>query len=588
MLLALAVLALAVSTASGERASQPSNVQAGYLDAGSFHTCARISGGAVRCWGLGSNGQLGYGSTLTIGDNEVPSSAGPVNLGTGRTATQVGAGENRSCALMDNAQVRCWGSGGFGGLGYGSTEDVGAGGSSPAVASRGPINFGAGHTVKAISIGNQGNCAILDDDTLKCWGQAGDGVLGYGNETTIGDNETPAAVGPVDLNNSGPNTAKAVSTSSAHTCAILTDNTVRCWGLNTKGALGYGVPATTAQTLSLGDESGETPASLGPVDLVPGSNDVALAIAAGGEPSDISGEFTCAILGAPPATSGPVKCWGTGFQGRLGTGNTNNIGDDTGETPADFDPINLGIGRTAKAITVGAGHACAILDDGSVRCWGSGFRGRTGHGNELDIGDGSDEMPGTAVSLGAGRKAVAISAGNFHVCARLDDNSVICWGRADDNNGYLGYGNSNNIGDSEPASAGGPVSLGSAAPPDRDKDGKPDSKDACPTVPGTAANGCPAVARSLTLGYSSGAYRGKLSSPKQGCVTGSTVVVWKRVGTIGGGDDKLVGSDAVSSTGAYVVTKARRAGSYYARAGARTVATAGNCAAAQSALLNLK
>ena len=58
----------------------------------------------------------------------------------------------------------------------------------------------------------------------------------------------------------------------------------------------------------------------------------------------------------------------------------------------------------------------------------------------------------------------AISAGAFHTCARRDDGSVICWGRADDGNGSLGYGNNTNIGDSEPASAGGPLALGDSGP----------------------------------------------------------------------------------------------------------------------------
>ena len=445
----LALALVAAGEAGGEPASQPANAQAGYLDAGWYHSCARLSNGAVRCWGQGINGKLGYDANVgNIGDTETPASVGPVNLGSGRTAVQVGAGEGRSCALMDNAQVRCWGSGAFGGLGYASTEDVGNGGATPNVAARGPVDFGAGTSVKQIAVGNEANCAILNNDTVKCWGQAGDGALGYGNESNIGDNETPADVGAVDLASSGADTAVAVSAGGAHTCAILTNGSVRCWGLNNTGQLGYG------NTTTYGDDSGETPAAAGPVDL---GGATAVAIAAGGSPSPSEYSHTCVIL-----NTGQVKCWGSGFQGRLGYGNTTDIGDT--ETPAAVGVVDLGLGRTATAITAGVGHTCVILDTGGVRCWGFGFKGRTGHGAEDTIGDGPMEMPGAAVSLGAGRTAVAISAGAFHTCARLDDGSVICWGRGDDNNGSLGYGNATNIGDSEPASAGGPLALGDTGP----------------------------------------------------------------------------------------------------------------------------
>ncbi|MBW3536082.1 MAG: hypothetical protein KY453_12855, partial [Gemmatimonadetes bacterium] len=86
---------------------------------------------------------------------------------------------------------------------------------------------------------------------------------------------------------------------------------------------------------------------------------------------------------------GNVRCWGYGAHGRLGYTRTNDIGDD--ETPGSVGPVDLGAGRTAVAVSAGGRHTCARLDDGSVRCWGAGFTGRLGYCDERDIGD--DETP---------------------------------------------------------------------------------------------------------------------------------------------------------------------------------------------------
>jgi len=560
----MAAGALAVATsASGERASQPGSVQSGYLDAGYYHTCAVVAAGNVRCWGMGVNGQLGYGSTADIGDNEVPGSAGPVSLGSGRTATQVGAGESRSCALLDNGTIRCWGSGGFGGLGYASTEDVG---DNESVASKGPVNLGSGHTAKVISVGNQATCAIRDDDKLLCWGQAGDGALGYANENSVGDNETPGSIGPVNVGTG--RTVKAVSTGGAFTCAILDNGAVRCWGLNDAGQLGYGNTAT--YPLSIGDDPGEEPANFGPVDL---GGLKATAIATGSK-------HACVIL-----EGGSVKCWGEGTQGKLGYGNTNNIGDN--ETPAAVGAVNLG-GHAAVAITAADQHSCALLDDGSVRCWGGGFAGRTGLGTTDAVGDQMGEVP---LQVTIGQKATAISAGAFHTCARRADNSVICWGQA--SQGKLGYGSAvtADIGDNEAANSGGAINLGPAPPPpplDSDGDGKPNPSDVCPNVAGATTNGCPNIARTLTIKYRRGAFRGALDGSRAACLRNQTVTVYKKVGRLGGRDDRTRGTDATDNAGAWALSKRKRSGTYYATVPAKTIATAGNCLGATSATTKIK
>jgi alpha-tubulin suppressor-like RCC1 family protein len=402
------------------------------IDSGVAHTCAISGDGSLRCWGYNSSGELGYGNTNNVGDDETPASVGPVDLGAGRTAVETSGGSSRNCAILDNGTVRCWGNGANGALGYGNTNNIG---DNETPGSAGPVDLGAGRTAVSLSTGEGFTCAILDNGTVRCWGVNNVGQLGYGNTNNIGDNETPASAGPVDLG--AGRTATALSSSNGSTCAILDNGSLRCWGFGPFGILGYG------NKNNIGDN--ETPGSVGPVDLGPGRTAVAVALGV---------SHACAIL-----DTGAVKCWGQGREGELGYGNTTNIGDD--ETPAAVGTVDLGPGRTAVAIAAGGEHTCAILDNGSVRCWGDGSRGQLGYGNTADIGD--NETPGSVgpVDLGPGRTAVAITAGQNFTCVRLDDGTVRCWGEGFF--GQLGYGNTTTIGDNESPGAAGPVALGSAS-----------------------------------------------------------------------------------------------------------------------------
>ncbi len=400
------------------------------LTAGAQHTCAVLASGAVRCWGLGSDGRLGYGNTRTIGDDELPESVAPVDLGVGRIATEIAASGAspgaHTCAILDNGSVRCWGDGGSGQLGYGNTGDVGDNESPGSVA---PVNLGPGRTAVAIAAGGFHTCAILDNHTVRCWGQNNEGQLGYGNTNNVGDNESPGSVGPVNLG--AGRTAIAITAGTSHTCAILDNHTVRCWGNGTFGRLGYGNTRNVGRT--------DTPASVGPVNL--GEGRTALAITAGDA-------HTCAIL-----DNRAVRCWGRQSGGALGYGNRLDVGDN--EVPGSVGPVNLGAGRTATAITAGEFHTCASLDNFTVRCWGLGASGRLGYGNQTAIGD--NETPGSVgpVIIGSGRLVLAITAGREHTCVRVLANGpgIVCWGEGQ--SGRLGYGNNRTIGDNEtPASVG--------------------------------------------------------------------------------------------------------------------------------------
>jgi alpha-tubulin suppressor-like RCC1 family protein len=327
------------------------------LTAGANHTCALLTTGNVRCWGLASSGQLGYSNTTTIGDNETPASAGDVNVG--GTVTQVAAGNTHTCALLTTGKVRCWGFATSGQLGYSNTTTIG---DNETPASAGDVNVGG--TVTQIVASSFHTCALLTTGNVRCWGAASSGQLGYSNTNAIGDNETPASAGDVNVGS----TVTQVVTGGSHTCALLTGGTVRCWGLASSGQLGY------SNTTAIGDN--ETPASAGDVNV----GSTVTQIAAGSN-------YTCALL-----TTGNVRCWGLGTSGRLGYANTTTIGDN--ETPASAGDVT--VGGTVTQISAGAGgsHTCALLSTGNVRCWGLASSGQLGYSNTTAIGD--NETPASA------------------------------------------------------------------------------------------------------------------------------------------------------------------------------------------------
>jgi alpha-tubulin suppressor-like RCC1 family protein len=193
---------------------------------------------------------LGYGNKNTIGDDETPATAGDVNLG--GTAVQVAAGAAHTCALLDTGEVRCWGVGNSGALGYGNQNDIG---DDEVPASAGAVAVG-GRVIELSSGGTANTCALLEGGRVRCWGSGAFGQNGYGNTQNIGDDETPASAGDVDVG--GP----VVQLDSAifKTCALLDSGRVRCWGNGGFGALGYG----NGETI-IGDD--ETPASAGDVPL---------------------------------------------------------------------------------------------------------------------------------------------------------------------------------------------------------------------------------------------------------------------------------------------------------------------------------
>jgi alpha-tubulin suppressor-like RCC1 family protein len=280
-------------------------------------------------------------------------------------------------------------------------------------------------------------CARFEDGTVKCWGSNVSGQLGQGDLQNRG--AKPGELGSnlpfVDL---GPGrTALDVQCGAGHTCARLDNGAVKCWGRNVSGLLGLG------DTNNRGDGPGEMGVNLPAIDLGPGRTALQLSPGA---------SHTCARL-----DDGSVKCWGANFSGQLGLGDTIDRGDGPAELGTSLPSVDLGPGRTALQVVAGAGHTCARLDNGAVKCWGRNFEGQLGLGDRQNRGDAPGEMGGSLpfVDLGPGRTALQISSADLHVCAVLDNRSIKCWGV--NTQGRLGLGDPQDRG-------GGPLQMGSSLP----------------------------------------------------------------------------------------------------------------------------
>ncbi len=398
----------------GGSAGEPAAPLAVDLALGAFTSCAGFDDGSLRCWG--SRTYIGSASSVTIGDDETPDAVPPVQIG-GRVL-QLTASWYHTCALLDSGDIRCFGSAGAGALGYGNKNHIG---DDETPASAGNVNVG--RMALQVSAGPYHTCAVLDNLRVRCWGRNEHWQLGRAEPATIGDDEAPVSIDFVDVGAS----VVQVAAGYGHTCVLLDTAKVRCWGWGQDGQLGY------ANTESIGDN--ETPASAGDVDV-------------GGPVIQIvAGTFrTCALL-----DTGKVRCWGRGYGGGLGYGNTESIGDD--ETPASAGDVD--VGGTVKMLAAGDYATCALLVGGKVRCWGGGGNGELGYASTDDVGD--DETPASMGDVDVGGSATRVDVGFLHTCVTLETGKVRCWGRA--STGALGYGNIHDIGDDEAPALAGDVKL---------------------------------------------------------------------------------------------------------------------------------
>lgn len=403
------------------------------LSMSDMHACVTKQG-SVYCWGSNGSDQsnnlfrgiLGLGHAHNIGDDPGEmSNLAAVNIE--KNVVDLYLADQTTCAKHVSGKLSCWGrvdvnpfysivgytpSGFF--LGDNSNEI------KPNVL---PVaNFGTSNShFKDFSIGNA-SCVILENDGLKCFGSNLNGQLGYGNTTFY----TYAKDSPYVNLGTGLFATKVVS--NVNTCVILNNQQVKCFGTNYSiGALG------TGDTVNYGKIANTMGNSLPYINLGTGAlvSDIALASLS-----------TCVIL-----TTGQVKCWGSNSSGTLGLGNTASRGSDPVHMGDNLPTVDLGSGRTAQSIAMGESHACAILDNRKVKCWGDNSEGQLGYGDTLNRGDNANQMGDNLpfVDLGTNYEAVQIVSRRDSTCALLADDTVKCWGK--NTNGLLGQGHTNNMGD---------------------------------------------------------------------------------------------------------------------------------------------
>ena len=376
------------------------------------HTCALTTNGRVMCWGSNEYGQLGDGSGegwLTPG--EVSGLTGGV--------TAIDAGNSHTCALTTGRGVECWGSGRGGdntsmlapsdleGFTRGVTivSTTGCEGMTCVLSTTSGVTCwrytcdpeysedikGLASEVGAISAGFLHACALTVSGGVKCWGNNYNGQLG--------DGTTMNRQSPVDVMGLASGVS-VISSGGSHTCALLTNGGVKCWGRNFNGQLGDGTTETR----------------LTPVDVV-GLTSGVQAISAGMN-------YTCALM-----ASGGVKCWGSNWSGQLGDGTTEQR----------LAPVDV-MGLTSDVVAMdssndwhGGRHTCSLMTSGGVKCWGANEYGQ--------LGDGTTEQrltPVGVVGLTSGVAAVAVGAD--HTCALTTGGGVVCWGS--NHYGTLGRGTS--------------------------------------------------------------------------------------------------------------------------------------------------
>lgn len=410
-----------------------------------YHACRVLTDGSVKCWGNNNNGQLGLGDTVNHG--ATPGPIPTVDLG-GKAARSLALGQVHTCALFDDGTVKCWGDNSRGQLGQNTATAVGKTSASE-VANLPPIDLGSGRHAVSIAAGGWNSCAILDNGTLKCWGNAAHFELGNNvNTNNLGDGFNAAGTPVNEMGDNLPivnvgqgRTVRQVAVGTLHVCALLDNGVVKCWGQNQFGQDGLGNAAQQTYQRTPG----------GGVVFAPG--DVVVDITAGGY-------HTCALL----ATSS-VKCWGRNTWGNLGIDSFVNQGYGPNSLGINMNAVLLN-GASAIAITAGLSNTCALLSTGDVRCWGVGGYGEDGLYNEAAfgadtyagdvLGEMSSLITAPPIPLGSGLTTTSIACGGYSACAILSNGSEKCWGY--NNYGQLGIGthidrglNASTMGDALPA-----------------------------------------------------------------------------------------------------------------------------------------
>jgi alpha-tubulin suppressor-like RCC1 family protein len=282
----------------------------------------------------------------------------------------ISAGEAHTCAVLGDQTARCWGGNAHGQLGDGSTTSQPRPGVVKGLDGAVDISAGDGHS-----------CALLASGKVRCWGDNTQGQLGDGTTTS-----RPAPVDVAELAN-----VRRIVAGRAYTCALLSTGQVKCWGDNAYGQLGDGT-------------------SVGRV--------VPTAVPGLSAATDLSADsmHTCART-----QDGGLYCWGANGDGQLGDGS---------RAPSLLPKQVLSPGDSFVQVTAGSSFTCATLRDATVKCWGYNSYGQ--------LGDGSMNAQPNAAPVRNLSGALLVAAGVYHTCALTSTGGVSCWGY--NGRGQLGDG----------------------------------------------------------------------------------------------------------------------------------------------------
>lgn len=292
------------------------------------HTCALHRDGQVDCWGTDANGDVGCPNPLMLTS---PQKCTPLDPSLG--AVEIAAGGEHSCARLGSGKIKCWGLNAFGEIGNGTLPTPGTVDSNAYT----PVDVSDITDARHIASGVWYVCAVLSSGALECWGDNGAGNLGTGDRT---GHAFPTPVVGIDGGLSGY--AVAVAGTGEHTCVLLGDGSIRCFGSNTDGQLGDN---TTIDSLS-------------PIPAQSPMTATALAV---------GGQLSCTLTSA-----GIIQCWGRNNYGQLGDGS--NV--------ASQAPVTVLLPFAANFSTLVSKyyHSCALSTDGRLWCWGDNRYGQLGNG----------------------------------------------------------------------------------------------------------------------------------------------------------------------------------------------------------------
>ena len=361
----------------------PANRTVKFLSAGFYNTCVVYNNDSVSCWGNNDNGQLGLGRQETIFGNTSATRASnlsPISLGTTKKVLGIAAGGPHTCVLFNDGSLKCWGLNGSGQLGLG---DILTRGKKASEMGNGlPFVDLGGEKVIDVKASGIRTCALFEDRRLRCWG--GYSAIGSGGNVNLGTLKSQMGTNLKPVSLGAGALVEGFSVGNYHTCALLKDNRVKCFGQDFSGSLGQGNPTTTV----IGDSVEEMGDNLPPVNISDGLRIIQITAGYLG---------SCALL-----ENHATKCWGSNNYGTLGVGDTRNRGMARDEMGDNLPFVDLGRFARVESILRSGYHTCARLSNDEIKCWGWGYYGQTGTGV---IGD-STNIGTTPGSMGDNLKPV--------------------------------------------------------------------------------------------------------------------------------------------------------------------------------------